>query len=107
LLYRINISFFASIVRKMGSFRTAIYSSTNVLPSVCLFLVVLVQAEAVSELLQARTTGAADSALAGLAGGVGKAVRELRAQVCVFTLGSTHVLKRLPLSNCLSYQSGT
>jgi len=40
------------------------------------------QAEAVSELLQARTPGAADSALAGLAGGVGAAVKQLRMQVC-------------------------
>ena len=38
------------------------------------------QAEAVSELLQARTSGAADSALAGLSGGVGAAVGSLRAQ---------------------------
>jgi len=39
------------------------------------------QAEAVSELLQARTAQAADSALAGLAGGVGAAVGALRMQV--------------------------
>ncbi|GLC38814.1 hypothetical protein PLESTB_000713000 [Pleodorina starrii] len=40
----------------------------------------LAQAEAVSELVSARTAAAADSALAGLQGGVGAAVSELRAR---------------------------
>ena len=43
--------------------------------------VLLLQAEAVAELLHARTPQAADSALAGLQGGVGSAVGALRNQV--------------------------
>jgi hypothetical protein len=39
------------------------------------------QAEAVSDLLQARTAAAADTALAGLRGGLGAVVADLRARV--------------------------
>lgn len=66
------------------------------------------QAEAVSELLQARTTGAADSALAGLEGGVGSAVRELRAQVIaqggtrVFAARSIRSVENQQCVYCLS-----
>lgn len=39
-----------------------------------------VQAESVAQLIDARTVAAADSALAGLAGGLGREVQEMRAE---------------------------
>ncbi len=43
-------------------------------------LIVLLQAESVAQLIEARTVAAADSALAGLAGGLGREVQEMRAE---------------------------
>jgi hypothetical protein len=50
------------------------------------------QAEAVSELLQARTAAAADSALAGLQGGLGKLVSTLRSRI-------VNILAEMEVSN--------
>jgi hypothetical protein len=59
----------------------------------------LSQAESVMQLVAARTAAAADSALAGLQGGVGEAVREIRcvrgARHHAFFLRGPHRLPRL------------